>query len=190
MFISCAVQLLYASHDPITCTVYWCRAQREAHLPPGVLAQRTVGGLCIESARKKEKKPKKLTKLLCNSIVYFPAERAVQNTSGPCLLLVLEKLWSFGLSHVLKKLKKQNFFALNHREQSKKSIRSYIFETFQVSSSIPVIVALCVEAWPALSLHRLLYASIRVVALLKWCLTGRFPGNVKSGKVSEVWART
>lgn len=105
---------------------------------------------------------KKLTKLPCNSIVYFPAERAVRTTSGPCLVLVLEKLWSFGLSHVFKKTNKEtNFFALlalNHREQRKKSIRSYIFETFQVSSSISVIVALCVEAWPALSPHRLSYA--------------------------------
>lgn len=123
---------------------------------------------CMEEG----KKTQKLTKLPCNSIVYFPAERAVRNTSGPCLLLVLEKLWSFGLSHVFKKTttKKQNFFALlalNHREQRKKSIRSYIFETFQVSSSISVIVALCVEAWPALLPHRLSYASISVVALLK-----------------------
>lgn len=71
---------------------------------------------CMEEG----KNPKKLTKLPCNSIVYFPAERAVQNTSAPCLLLVLEKLWSFGLSHVFKKIKQKTELFCSQSQRAKK----------------------------------------------------------------------
>lgn len=79
---------------------------------------------CMEEG----KKPKKLTKLPCNSIVYFPAERAVQNTSAPCLLLVLEKLWSFGLSHVFKKIKqKTKLFLLSITDSKERKVSEVIF---------------------------------------------------------------
>lgn len=74
---------------------------------------------------------KKLTKLPCNSIVYFPAERAVRTTSGPCLVLVLEKLWSFGLSHVFKnkQTKKPTFLLslLSITESKERKVSEVIF---------------------------------------------------------------
>lgn len=176
-FISCAVQLHYASCNPNMYCILMPGRERSAS-PPGVLTQRTVSGLCADSTSRKERR--KRTMLPCNSSVsFFPAERTVRNASGPCLLLVLDKLKKKKKSEILDFI----FFAcllvvnqtlsLNLPDpdiQVKKSNRSSIFETFQVSSSSlsSVIVGLCVGARQVLPLHGLSReTSISVLALLK-----------------------
>lgn len=147
VFILCTVQLHYASCDPnMYCTLMSGREKRvspqRAHTEN---CQWTLYRWCIEEGKKKR------TMLPCNSIVYFfPAERTVRNTSGPCLLLVLEKLkkiWNLDFFFACVLVLNQTL-SLNLPDpdiQVKKSNRSSIFETSQVSSSL--LLSVIVVLW-------------------------------------------